>query len=38
MGKAGLGACSLQRELFMSSEGRWERQDLALVRYSVSYL
>ena len=36
MGKAGPDACSLQREFFMGSEGRWERQGLARVRYSVS--
>jgi len=38
MGKAGPDACSLQREFFMGSEGRWERQGLARVRYSVSSL
>jgi hypothetical protein len=31
MGKAGLGACSLQREFFMGSEGLWERQGVARV-------
>ena len=38
MGKAGLGACSLQSEFFMGSEGRWERQGLTRVRYNVSSL